>query len=243
MAHASPNDPTTWNQYAYVGGDPVNNSDSTGLDPDNPDTWNSPPSAPYFCWDSGDETVPGVTCFGNNGPTTSAQGPKQAPFQTSYKDARTAFQNDANNLAKKTKWKVPCNADFTALGTTAAAVQAAAGNVVFQNGTNSQVLEASLYANTPQAGAAAASFGGMTIGQFQTQNPGTVAQAQLNGITIYLNASLIDPSAYFQDIGIVLHELLHNVTGLSDGDIQSAFGLSTNQPSNNITQKLIKDCF
>ena len=66
MAHASLSDPTTWNQYAYVGGDPVNNADPAGTDPDNPDTWWGLPKAPYFCWDSGDENVPGTTCFGNN---------------------------------------------------------------------------------------------------------------------------------------------------------------------------------
>jgi len=40
----------------------------------------------------------------------------------------------------------------------------------------------------------------------------------------------------------MLHEILHNVTGLTDGDIQSALGLGGGV-SNNITQRLIKDCF
>ncbi|HWB82994.1 MAG TPA: hypothetical protein VG675_02555 [Bryobacteraceae bacterium] len=138
---------------------------------------------------------------------------------------------------------LPCNDDFSVLGTTAAAVQADASNVDIENGTDSAVLHASLCANTSSAAVAAAQFGNLTVGQYQAQNPGTVAQEQLNGSAIYINAALIDPNAYFQNLGVVLHEILHNITGLTDDAIQSAFGLPTNQPSNNITQKLIKDCF
>jgi len=54
---------------------------------------------------------------------------------------------------------------------------------------------------------------------------------------------LIDPNNYYQDISIVLHEVLHNVTGMTDDMIQSALGLSTNAVSDNITQRLLKDCF
>ena len=59
--------------YTYVGGDPINNTDSTGLNPDDPGTWIFPQQQrrwPYMCWDSGDEMVPGVTCFGSQGQTT-----------------------------------------------------------------------------------------------------------------------------------------------------------------------------
>ena len=124
-----------------------------------------------------------------------------------------------------------------------AAVQDGASSVKFENGTGSQTLEASLWANTPQQAGAAATYGSETIGQFQFAHPGTVAQAQLNGDTIYLNPALIDPTAFFQNAAIMLHELLHNVTGLTDQDIQSSLGLKIGQPSDNITQKLLKDCF
>ena len=54
---------------------------------------------------------------------------------------------------------------------------------------------------------------------------------------------MINLNNYYQNLATVLHEILHNVTGLSDDAIQTALGLSTSQVSNNITQKLLKDCF
>jgi hypothetical protein len=70
-----------------------------------------------------------------------------------------------------------------------------------------------------------------------------VALAQLGGNNIYLNSSLINPNNYYQNIGTLLHELLHNITGITDQDLQGDLGLSQSSVSNNITQKLIKDCF
>jgi hypothetical protein len=40
-----------------------------------------------------------------------------------------------------------------------------------------------------------------------------------------------------------MHEVIHNMTGLTDPDIQRALGLDETKPSDNITQKLKKDCF
>lgn len=39
-----------------------------------------------------------------------------------------------------------------------------------------------------------------------------------------------------------MHELLHNVTGLTDPDLQSALGLPDGNGSDNISQKLLTDC-
>jgi hypothetical protein len=157
--------------------------------------------------------------------------------------AKGAFQRAANSIAKKKNFKQPCNSDFAALGITMAAVEADAANLNIQNGYANTTLESSLYANTPQAASAVAQYGSETIGQYFAQNPSTVAEAQLNGNTIYINPALVNPNSYFQNLGVVLHEILHNVTGLTDNAIQSAFGLSTSGVSDNITQKLIKDCF
>lgn len=72
--------------------------------------------------------------------------------------------------------------------------------------------------------------------------PGTVAVSQLGGPKIYVNPTMINPHDYFQNLGLVFHEVLHNVTGLTDPDIQRAFGLDQDKPSSNIAQKLINDC-
>ena len=178
----------------------------------------------------------------------SLHGPNQnggAPNSggTTFASAQNAFQNAAKAITKKKSFTGPCNNDFAALGTNAAAVQADAANLDLENGANSTVLESSLWANTGAAAAAQAQYGQQTIGQYIAANPGTVAEAQLNGSTIYLNPAMITPGNYFQNLGTLLHEILHNVSGLDDSTIQSKLGLSTTAVSNNITQRLITDCF
>ncbi len=157
-----------------------------------------------------------------------------------------AFKNAANNLAKK-KFKPKCLADFGKLGVTGDQVHQAAAAANFLNGIGSTVSLASLYQSSPvpsvrQAGRSATG----TVGSFFANNPGTVALSQLGGNDIYLNPGLIDPSNYYQTLGTVLHEVLHNVSGLTDqgvGGLQDLLGLKQQDVTDNVTQKLIKDCF
>jgi hypothetical protein len=160
---------------------------------------------------------------------------------TTFAAAKGIFQSNAKTLAKK-NFRQPCENDFALLGTNGADVRLGAANVNIQNGTNSSVLKADLYANTTLYAAAQAQFGATTVGQYQQLNPGTVAQAELKGNDIYINSSLIDPYAYYQNLGVTLHEILHNVTGLTDPDIQTKFFGKSGGLSDDITQKLIKDC-
>jgi hypothetical protein len=118
---------------------------------------------------------------------------------------------------------------------------AQAANVL--NGVGSTVPLSSLYATSPVPGvpqAGATAIG--TVGDKLSQ-PGVVAVSQLGGPNIYANPALINPTNYFQNLGTAAREVLHNVSGLTDPDIQRALALNVNAPSDNITQKLIKDCF
>jgi hypothetical protein len=87
------------------------------------------------------------------------------------------------------------------------------------------------------------------VGSFIASHAGTVGVAQLGKPFVYLNASLIDPGAYFQNLAIVLHEVLHNVTGLTDSDLQRLLGLPSQDengravPTDNVTKRLLGDCF
>jgi hypothetical protein len=153
------------------------------------------------------------------------------------------FQKAEQELVKQKLNKKKCQTDLGLLGTNTAAIHSAAANANIQDGTNSTVPEASLYANTPNYSNAQTQFGSMTIGQFQAQHPGTVAQAQLNGNNIYVNSSLISASNYWVNLSSALHEDIHNATGLTDSDIQRLLGLSQTEPSVNISNRLLKDCF
>ena len=62
-------------------------------------------------------------------------------------------------------------------------------------------------------------------------------------LEVNVNPAVISPSNYWQNIGTVFHEVTHNITGLTDPDLQRALGLSTKALSDNITQKLLQDCF
>jgi hypothetical protein len=162
---------------------------------------------------------------------------------TSFANAQAAFKSDAKNLAKM-KLSQNCQNDLQAVGTTAAAIQAAASNVQFLNGVGSDVSMSSLYKTSPVASVrAAGSTQTGTVGSFIATHEGTVAVAQLGVNTVYLNAALINPNNYWVDMAIILHELLHNVSGLTDFDLQRDLGLPQSTVTDNITQKLFTDCF
>ncbi len=57
---------------------------------------------------------------------------------------------------------------------------------------------------------------------------GDKAVAQLSGNAVYINASFWGGGAS-ADLTTVMHELIHNVTGLTDDDIMAKFGLSLDQ--------------
>jgi hypothetical protein len=191
-----------------------------------------------FSSDWGLEYLLGYTPYSQS--SAKRQQPKwKAPFAT----ARSVFKGDAKTISTM-KFSQPCNNDLTALGTNVAAVQNGAANAQFLDGAGSAVTMASLYASSPVASIAnLANAVTGTVGSTIASNAGIVALSQLGGSAIYLNSSMIDPSDYYQDISTVLHEVLHNVTGLTDPDIEKALSLAQNGVSDVITQKLKTDCF
>jgi hypothetical protein len=66
--------------------------------------------------------------------------------------------------------------------------------------------------------------------------------ARQGGNTVYVRPSSL---GYYETgwvMAMVLHELLHNVTGLTDPDLQRNLGLSESGGSVNITLRLAADC-
>jgi RHS repeat-associated protein len=250
IATADQKNPQSWKRYAYVNDDPVNGYDPTGKDVvlifDPGSFWSPTPTAMSICminpgacspWGTGPEGVSATADGGGGG--------------VSFGAAQAIFQKGAAKIATM-NFSSKCSTDLAAVGTTATAVQAdatylanPANSNAIQNGAVSTVLESSLWANTLGYNGAVADFGNMTIGQYMAQNAGTVAEAQLNGNTIYINPSLINsgPSNYYFNTATVLHEVLHNVTGLGDPAVQTDLGLPVSKDTSNITNRLIADCF
>ncbi len=80
---------------------------------------------------------------------------------------------------------------------------------------------ASLYANNPNLAGAAVNIT-QTIAQAFAQSPSTMAMSQLNGTNIYVNPALFLQDGNGCQVAVILHELLHNTTGLTDPDLQKA---------------------
>jgi hypothetical protein len=149
-------------------------------------------------------------------------------------------------LAKKDFTKKPdCMKDFELLGVTAAQVQQGCTDAVFLNGIGSDVPRASVYANAAVEGIRSAPGITGTVGDYFANNPGIVALAQLGGHDIYMNPAMITPSDFYGNQELVLHEVLHNITGLTDSDFRSKWGLPEPKGtiSKDIIDKLLKDCF
>jgi RHS repeat-associated protein len=226
--------PQSLNRYAYVGNDPVNFVDPGGL---YEQAWwwgaymdfmsfyiyamflDSPPPAP----------IPG-------------DPPPPEPEQDPTKNV--GFIKDAaKDLSKKKLDKKDCQDTLSKLGITADQVRAGAQAANIMNGVGSTVSLSSLYATSPDPTIQqnANTITG-TVGD-RLATPGTVAVAQLGGPAIYVDPAKFNVADYWTNLSIVFHEVLHNVTGLTDPDIQRKLGLDESKPSHNITEKLKKDCF
>ncbi len=269
MASAGPRDPGSWNRYSYTRGDPVNRRDPRGTcDEDTAysvnvcdtvvdiDTFSYPGA-------SGGGGGWGTTAYFNgeitsaiaalmSGVGASLGSTAQNAFvlgNGSFALASAALAGDLGDLT--TFQGTPlCEADLAAVSQetkvpiTDAIVQNAAGSANIINGLTSLTNYANdVYGNSPAAGAAAFAFGPMMMAQYMSLNPNTAAVAQAPGNNIYIDAGWINGMTATQQTAMLLHEFFHNITGGSDSVIQSALGLDTNAPSQNIGDKLQRDCF
>jgi hypothetical protein len=74
-----------------------------------------------------------------------------------------------------------------------------------------------------------------------TYNGGTETRTY-NSMLQLTNITGVQFSATYL-LGTIAHEILHNITGLTDPDLQRKLNLSDTQSSSNILLKLLVDCF
>src|ERR1035441_182418 len=225
--------PASWNRYAYVEGDPVNYNDPLGMfiPPPSPD----PPPVP--------DPEP------NPDPGPPPQLPRGgAPPQNPWLSALSVVTSTASIIQNQNVWKPNCQKDLAAVGTTTSALQQGAADAQFQNGTTSNATEASLYPPNLANGLANPN---QTIAQDFASHPGTDAETSLVAPLIYIRPAFFaqfsgNPTPLFAE-AIIIHELLHMITGETDPDLQRALGIpQTGQPgamgSMDITLKILADC-
>jgi len=234
QASAGPEDPASWNRYSYVRNDPINRADPSGLDDISAEFGNFlfqitvtalPPSFGGGGGGGLRVSTPSLEMHSDSfdypGSVASAV-PAAGPRNTSWERALKAATDAAKRIAKK-KWKKDCEEVLIALGTSGAAISEAAAHVQFLDGTKSTEVVASLYANTPLAKSLDERRKSTEIRDFiviEEGGKGKKALAELNGSKIYLNPKWW-ANEYFDDMATVLHELIHNVTGLTDADFEN----------------------
>ena len=121
--------------------------------------------------------------------------------------------------------------DLNALGMTPAQIVSAAQNAQVLDGTTASTVTMASVQGGP----------GLVADVF-ADHPGIQALGDQGGNRIFIRPG------YFNYIGngfapaVMFHEGVHNATNMNDPQVQTALGLPTNQPSFNITIKLLADC-
>jgi hypothetical protein len=75
----------------------------------------------------------------------------------------------------------------------------------------------------------------ITVQQYMNASPGVSAWTPPGGNTIYINAYWFTDNSLNWSQALIMHEQLHNLFGLDDGDIEKALGLGG--PSVSITHR------
>jgi hypothetical protein len=136
-----------------------------------------------------------------------------------------------------------CQGDLDAVGVNQGAVYSALQNVNILNGFGSTANYAQAsFGNTGAYQANRNIYGETTVLQFFGQRPNVAAIAQANGNNIYIASIWINGMSAANQQGLLIHELLHNITGKVDYNLQDELHLDTRAASQNIGDKLTKDC-
>ena len=255
-----PNDPQSWNRYPYGRNDPIDARDPSGkffffLMPllgellPAMEAATIPQVVTTITVSATVSAIPGMIAGGLAAGGLAAAGGIAAAAQNA-RDPNLANANSALKQVRKNKFnKKPCKKDLKALDTTPQAMQAGAQNAQLINGTTSNALRSSLFDGNPPSAAyhtAQAQFKNQTISQAMAANPGIEALSVLNGNSIYINPQLTAISAsnsFWDNAAMIAHEVVHNVTGFTDDEIQSRLGLKVSNITKNISNKLKSDCF
>src|SRR5438128_9143107 len=99
-------------------------------------------------------------------------------------------------------------------------LQQATGAVTFFDGSVSVTYVRDLFANAGRGNLISPT---LTVKEVFGANPATKAMAQLFGNGVWIRPDYFNSIGSAYTVAVVMHELIHNITGLTDPDIQSHF--------------------
>lgn len=244
MASGGPADPQSWNRYAYQENDPVNWVDPSGLFIVAPPPPPPPLTEPVACVVNGIETNNPVLCtlagvvVGSSNATPWDSGREKA-YEAAF------FWRDKRN------WSDQCKKTLGDAGVSpktvgsweidaVSRIQLAAATVGIEDGTYSRTLVRDLYANNPALARAVSQTD--TVADVFAASGGTSAMTSMAQGIVYIRPEHFNSYGSGYLAAMMLHEVLHNVTGLTDPDLQRNLGLSEDGGSRNVTLRLMQDC-
>jgi RHS repeat-associated protein len=192
---------------------------------------------------------------GGGGDVGSVDSPGSSGTATSYGQALGAWQYAQKQIGTA-KDKQPCDtllSNFQANGATLtfAGLQGAVASVTFADGTTATgVTMASLFAGSPfPSTQQAVGYGTQSVAAFIAAQAAAGmpvgAVAQLGGTSVYINYATTNLTNLYLNESNVLHEALHNITGLTDQQIEytlSSYGLNPQTSSAQISSLLLSKC-
>jgi len=222
-ASAGPEDPGSWNRYAYVGGDPINMRDPSGLCAEDTDYSVS------VC-DSVDDD-PFDASNGDGYSDWNSSGSSRASKKNMRANAIRANLGHAGGMLLVREAISPkCQGALDALGVDFDVLAVTASIVDIQNGVGDQQSIASAFGTNAALGAAAQAqydkqYSGylqdhnlqhLTVGDYFAATGTTAAWTPFGGGTVFFNPALVDISNPAATEGLMLHEMLHESYGLDD---------------------------
>ena len=195
-------------------------------------------------------TGPGGACWGfypqiaNFFPTgiQTSPGSSSQGCSPGYWSALGKASTAATLISEKTSWSQDCYDTLAKVGTSPVALQAAAQNVHFEDGTASSALQSSLYKG--DAALAGRSVDpNLTFAQLFANSDTTTAEADLNGNRVFIRPAYFNWIDSGAALGTVAHELLHNITGMGDDTLQDKLGVNVGKDTRNISWNLLAHCF
>lgn len=221
-ASGGASDPGSWNRYTYVGGDPINTYDPSGL---------------VRVCPRGSHVV-----YGPGGPTNNwcepddlpAQSPRPVLAPTSTQIAIDHLRQAQEAIMDRDTFSPECTAGLERLGIDVESLVSGAASLNFRDGSLTNTLVGDAYADRSLGRAAQADldkqFAGylkshnlehLTIAAYFDAKPGMDAWTPMGGGTIFFSTSRLPTGIGARNQGLLMHETLHAIWGMDDTDVMN----------------------